>query len=36
MFTAVDTAPKIISREISGVIKEAPTPFSTINKVGTL
>ena len=36
ILTAVDTAPRMISREMRGVMKEAPTPFSTMNKVGTL
>ena len=36
IFTAVDTAPRMISREIRGVIKDAPTPFWTIRSVGTL
>ena len=33
---AVDTAPSIISIEISGVIMPAPIPFCTIRRVGTL
>lgn len=35
MLTAVDTAPRMIRMEMSGVMKEAPTPFCTMKRVGT-
>ena len=36
IFTAVDTAPRIIRMEINGVINPFPIPFCTISSVGTL
>ncbi len=36
MLTAVDTAPRIIRMEMSGVINPLPMPFCTISSVGTL
>ena len=35
MFTAVEIAPRIISREIMGVSTPAPTPFCTSTSMGT-